>query len=230
VTRSRAVDWTRLLRTFLEVLRSTHIFPTTGEHGTSLLLLRDSTMRVPTLLVSLLAGLLGVCGEPSDSARGLIDQSAQLEAVVGPIRPRPTASLSTVAEDYQTLTHAGFPQHAVRIARVHDFCDPTVRCANPCRSLRLFLRSSANMEDTSVYSGYVDVEARHLFFYFFESRRDPEKDDVVMWINGGACRRCRLTFILMTPILQVPCVSSLGYAPSSATNYSYRAPLVPSAC
>ena len=30
-----------------------------------------------------------------------------------------------------------------------------------------------------------DIEARHLFFYFFESRRDPATDDVVMWTNGG---------------------------------------------
>ncbi|KAI0775431.1 Alpha/Beta hydrolase protein [Irpex lacteus] len=36
-------------------------------------------------------------------------------------------------------------------------------------------------------SGYLDVDvgAKHLFFYFFESRRDPAKDDVMMWINGG---------------------------------------------
>lgn len=35
------------------------------------------------------------------------------------------------------------------------------------------------------YTGYIDVEARHLFFYFFESRRDPDADDVVFWTNGG---------------------------------------------
>ena len=35
------------------------------------------------------------------------------------------------------------------------------------------------------YTGYIDIEARHLFFYFFESRRDPDKDDVVFWTNGG---------------------------------------------
>ena len=35
------------------------------------------------------------------------------------------------------------------------------------------------------YTGYIDVEARHLFFYFFESRRDPSTDDVVFWTNGG---------------------------------------------
>ncbi len=37
----------------------------------------------------------------------------------------------------------------------------------------------------SAYSGYIDVEARHLFFYFFESRRNPDADDVVFWTNGG---------------------------------------------
>ncbi|KAF4584580.1 hypothetical protein EYR38_001809 [Pleurotus pulmonarius] len=35
------------------------------------------------------------------------------------------------------------------------------------------------------YTGYIDIEARHLFFYFFESRNDPAKDDVIFWTNGG---------------------------------------------
>lgn len=38
---------------------------------------------------------------------------------------------------------------------------------------------------SSVYTGYIDVEARHLFFYFFESRNDPATDDVIFWTNGG---------------------------------------------
>ncbi|KAJ7698180.1 Alpha/Beta hydrolase protein [Mycena olivaceomarginata] len=50
-----------------------------------------------------------------------------------------------------------------------SFCDPTCQVAAPFTT------------------GYLDVDqgAKHLFFYFFESRRDPAKDDVVMWINGG---------------------------------------------
>jgi Serine carboxypeptidase len=38
-----------------------------------------------------------------------------------------------------------------------------------------------------VNPGYVDVDfgAKHLFFYFFESRGNPDTDDVIMWINGG---------------------------------------------
>ncbi|KAK0231348.1 peptidase S10 serine carboxypeptidase [Armillaria fumosa] len=29
------------------------------------------------------------------------------------------------------------------------------------------------------------VEYTHMFFYFFESRHNPDEDDVMMWINGG---------------------------------------------
>lgn len=37
----------------------------------------------------------------------------------------------------------------------------------------------------SAFTGYIDIDARHLFFYFFESRNDPDKDDVIFWTNGG---------------------------------------------
>ena len=46
------------------------------------------------------------------------------------------------------------------------------------RVLWLMLRPSA-------FTGYIDVEARHIFFYFFESRSDPDVDDVIFWTNGG---------------------------------------------
>lgn len=29
------------------------------------------------------------------------------------------------------------------------------------------------------------MDARHLFFYFFESRSDPDRDDVIFWTTGG---------------------------------------------
>ncbi|RMD42409.1 hypothetical protein DV735_g2741, partial [Chaetothyriales sp. CBS 134920] len=37
------------------------------------------------------------------------------------------------------------------------------------------------------YSGYLDdnEEDKHLFYWFFESRNDPENDPVVLWLNGG---------------------------------------------
>ncbi|KAH9950085.1 peptidase S10 serine carboxypeptidase [Amylocystis lapponica] len=72
---------------------------------------------------------------------------------------------SITAEDgFTALTHPRFPAHQVRVKK-SEFCDPTV----------------------NTYTGYLDVDygAKHLFFYFFESRRDPATDDVMMWINGG---------------------------------------------
>ncbi|KAF9464276.1 peptidase S10 serine carboxypeptidase [Collybia nuda] len=73
--------------------------------------------------------------------------------------------LSSVSSDnYASFSNPRFPGHQVRVKK-SQFCDPTV----------------------NVYTGYLDVDAgaKHLFFYFFESRRDPAKDDVMMWINGG---------------------------------------------
>ncbi|TBU29816.1 serine carboxypeptidase [Dichomitus squalens] len=63
---------------------------------------------------------------------------------------------------YTILQHPSFPAHSVRI-KESKFCDEEVRA----------------------YTGYIDIEARHLFFYFFESRRDPDSDDVIFWTNGG---------------------------------------------
>ncbi|KAF8164869.1 Alpha/Beta hydrolase protein [Crassisporium funariophilum] len=76
-----------------------------------------------------------------------------------------TCHLSSIGSgEFTALSHPRFPNHRVRVKKSH-FCDPTV----------------------NVYTGYLDVDAgaKHMFFYFFESRRDPEKDDVMMWINGG---------------------------------------------
>ncbi|PFH46066.1 hypothetical protein AMATHDRAFT_156566 [Amanita thiersii Skay4041] len=72
--------------------------------------------------------------------------------------------LSALIDTFTILSHPSFPYHRVRVKKTR-FCDPTV----------------------NVYTGYLDVDdgAKHLFFYFFESRRDPDKDDVMMWINGG---------------------------------------------
>ncbi|KAI9066157.1 serine carboxypeptidase [Trametes sanguinea] len=75
----------------------------------------------------------------------------------------PLGDLSALSMDeFTRLDHPVFPRHSVRV-KESRFCDGDVRA----------------------FTGYIDVEARHLFFYFFESRRDPDTDDVIFWTNGG---------------------------------------------
>ncbi|KAL9675659.1 hypothetical protein QQ045_003863 [Rhodiola kirilowii] len=35
------------------------------------------------------------------------------------------------------------------------------------------------------YAGYIDINKKHLFYYFVQSERDPVNDPVVLWLNGG---------------------------------------------
>ncbi|EIM83897.1 serine carboxypeptidase [Stereum hirsutum FP-91666 SS1] len=70
--------------------------------------------------------------------------------------------MGALSETFTVLRHPAFPQYSTRIRKT-DFCDTT----------------------SQAYSGYVDIEVRHIFFYYFESRNDPSTDDVIMWINGG---------------------------------------------
>ncbi|KAL2886377.1 Carboxypeptidase Y -like protein A [Ceratocystis lukuohia] len=43
------------------------------------------------------------------------------------------------------------------------------------------------IDSVKQYSGYLDDDEndKHLFYWFFESRGDPKKDPVVLWLNGG---------------------------------------------
>ncbi|KZT58122.1 alpha/beta-hydrolase [Calocera cornea HHB12733] len=78
----------------------------------------------------------------------------------------PQLSLSDVSSDQYTIsTHERFAGYALRIKRTEWWCDPSVWS----------------------WTGYLDVDggAKHMFFYFFESRRAPAEDPLLMWINGG---------------------------------------------
>ncbi|KAI9063414.1 peptidase S10 serine carboxypeptidase [Trametes sanguinea] len=130
--------------------------------------LSPTAMFSPFVTVALLlSGAIASSQVIFDAARGLADVVSPLP--VGTFNPPgnvTTRALSSIAsrDEFTFLAHPRFPGHRVRVKK-SDFCDPTV----------------------NVYTGYLDVDqgAKHLFFYFFESRRDPSTDDVMMWINGG---------------------------------------------
>ncbi|KAG6826720.1 hypothetical protein H0H92_014712, partial [Tricholoma furcatifolium] len=90
----------------------------------------------------------------------------------------PLESLSVLSKDeYTFMGHPAFPNHGVRIKKT-EFCDGGVNS----------------------YTGYIDIEARHLFFYFFESRNDPDTDDVIFWTNGGpGCSSSLAVFMELGP-------------------------------
>lgn len=50
----------------------------------------------------------------------------------------------------------------------------------------------------SAYTGYIDIEAKHLFFYFFESRSKPDEDDVIFWTNGGQSFTTYCAYLTLT--------------------------------
>ncbi|KAF5347055.1 hypothetical protein D9758_011617 [Tetrapyrgos nigripes] len=76
---------------------------------------------------------------------------------------KPLEDLKLLSDSqFTSLSHPAFPSYGVRVKK-SKFCDGGV----------------------NTYTGYIDIEARHIFFYFFESRRDPEKDDTIFWTAGG---------------------------------------------
>ena len=99
----------------------------------------------------------------------------QQTAVIGPVGGLHNLSTS----GFTTLKHAAFPKYGVRVKK-SKFCDGTVEYV-----LKRLRYCVAHFVYFSAYTGYIDVEAKHLFFYFFESRDDPDKDDVIFWTNGG---------------------------------------------
>ncbi|KAJ7479618.1 Alpha/Beta hydrolase protein, partial [Mycena latifolia] len=94
---------------------------------------------------------------------------------------------------FTALSHPEFPQYGVRIKK-SGFCDETV----------------------SAYTGYIDIQARHLFFYFFESRSDPDRDDAVFWTNGGpGCSSGTGLLIELGPCRVVNAVNGTVFHPES---------------
>lgn len=71
--------------------------------------------------------------------------------------------------------------------------------------------------DVKQYSGYLDDDEndKHLFYWFFESRNDPKKDPVLLWLNGGpGCSSLTGLFMELGPSSVTKDIK-LKYNPSS---------------
>ncbi|KAH9896522.1 alpha/beta-hydrolase [Cubamyces lactineus] len=113
--------------------------------------------------VLILAGILSSAHcAPHEPSRAIFLQSTFSSYDEGLFTP--IGDLSSLSpSEYTRLKHPAFPSHSVRVKQT-QICEGEARA----------------------YTGYIDVtEARHLFFYFFESRRDPDRDDVIYWATGG---------------------------------------------
>ena len=87
------------------------------------------------------------------------------------------------ATHFTRLRHPAYPRYGVRIKKTEGFCETT--------------------SGVGVYAGYVDVDARHLWFTFFQSRNDPVNDPVMLWINGGLYLRLMWVIVLSQLLLSV---------------------------
>ncbi|KAK6525356.1 hypothetical protein TWF694_005495 [Orbilia ellipsospora] len=112
--------------------------------------------------------------------------------------------LSTFSAAYPFLTQDGYPASYPLIdKRLNDQWDYQVsgkmlsrraNDTNPRSTLHTYsLRgktvdpSSLGLDKVKQHSGYLDdaTNDKHLFYWFFESRSNPSKDPVILWLNGG---------------------------------------------
>ncbi|VDB85103.1 unnamed protein product [Peniophora sp. CBMAI 1063] len=128
------------------------------------------TLRSGIIICALWLSVLAGCSAQQERYKPLTDTRTSLPFEIDHAPSdksasnfKPLSSLHALgAETFTVLAHPSFPEYRVRIKET-NFCDPGVKS----------------------YTGYIDIEARHLFFYFFESRSDPDHDPVILWTNGG---------------------------------------------
>ena len=69
--------------------------------------------------------------------------------------------------NFEGISNKKFKLHSLRIKKTHP--------------------EDLGLDSVDQYTGYLDVEdlGKHFFYWFFESRNDPENDPVILWLNGG---------------------------------------------
>ncbi|KAJ3046478.1 hypothetical protein HK097_000830 [Rhizophlyctis rosea] len=105
-------------------------------------------------------------------------------------------------EAWNVHSHEALPGVSLRIKPTEGLCDKNVK----------------------QYVGYLDVDgnesgSKHFFFWFFESRRDPAKDPVILWLNGGpGCSSLTGLFMELGPCRVSPTGNGTINNPSSWNN------------
>ncbi|PIA97398.1 Carboxypeptidase S1 A [Cercospora beticola] len=100
-----------------------------------------------------------------------------------------TASVATASlgkefhahSKWQNVKRQYFPANATDVKSFTTPTNVTIRYKEPGKEGVCETTPGVNS-----YSGYIDIAPNvHVFFWFFESRRDPANDDLTLWLNGG---------------------------------------------
>ncbi|EXJ90487.1 hypothetical protein A1O1_03590 [Capronia coronata CBS 617.96] len=79
-------------------------------------------------------------------------------------KPGFVGGVSRDSSQYTILTHDEYPTYSVRIREQHDdVCEAHSR----------------------QYTGWLDFEGKHMFFWYFDSQNDPVNDPLTLWLTGG---------------------------------------------
>ncbi|KAK0542739.1 hypothetical protein OC846_006526, partial [Tilletia horrida] len=102
--------------------------------------------------------------------------------------------------EFDKFIHNAFPSYTLRLNTKKD----TTLCAS----------------DVIKHTGYLDIsDDRHLWFTYFESRSNPEKDPLVLWLNGGpGCSSSTGLLFELGPCLIADGGKSTKYNPHSWNN------------